>query len=175
MENNRKIRKTKKAFHDALLDIMMEKSLENITVTELCARADTNRSTFYKYYDIPADCFHEIADQVINEIIDCTKTKEVKTVREFFEIYFKSASENRTLFRALHRTDIFNSYITRLVDEFIKIKIIDSATDELTTRFVCYGFFGVTADWLENRYDSSYDNIIKIMISLANNIKTTKK
>lgn len=166
--------KNKKAFHNALLEILNNKNLEDITVTELCSKADINRSTFYKYYDIPADCFHEIADQVINAMIDRIKTEKIKTVREFFEIYFESASENKMLFRTIHRTNIFNSYIISLVDEFMKIKTISPDTNELTNRFVCYGFFGVTADWLENRYNYSSDDIIKMMTNLDEGLKQQK-
>lgn len=111
MEKDRKIRKTKRALHQALLSLLEEKDLEKITVTQLCERADINRSTFYVYYAIPQDCFHEMAQEVMDEMVQQMHCDKVKTVRDFFEIYFKSACSNKVLFRTIHRTNISNVYI----------------------------------------------------------------
>ena len=45
--NDRRVKRTKKALHDALLTLLNEKSINEITVTELTSLADVNRATFY--------------------------------------------------------------------------------------------------------------------------------
>ena len=45
-----RVRKTKKALADAFFALLNEKSFEDITINELCARADVRRATFYKHY-----------------------------------------------------------------------------------------------------------------------------
>lgn len=40
---------TKKMMKDALLEALEGQPLEKITVTDICERADVNRSTFYSY------------------------------------------------------------------------------------------------------------------------------
>ena len=42
--------KTKKALSKAFLKLLSEKSFEDITVNELCERADIRRATFYKHF-----------------------------------------------------------------------------------------------------------------------------
>ena len=42
--------KTKKALSDAFLQLLSEKSFEDVTVNELCERADIRRATFYKHF-----------------------------------------------------------------------------------------------------------------------------
>jgi AcrR family transcriptional regulator len=45
-----RIQKTRKALTGALYDLLCEKSLDDITVTELCNRAVIRKATFYKHF-----------------------------------------------------------------------------------------------------------------------------
>lgn len=44
-KNNRRVRFTRSALREALIDLILEKPLVSITVKDICARADINRST----------------------------------------------------------------------------------------------------------------------------------
>lgn len=45
-----RIQKTRRALTAALYDLLCEKSLTDITVTELCERAEIRKATFYKHF-----------------------------------------------------------------------------------------------------------------------------
>ena len=49
MEDKR-IRKTKRNLKDTLVELLMEVPFEQISITELCKRADISRITFYSHY-----------------------------------------------------------------------------------------------------------------------------
>ena len=51
MVDNRRVKITKLMLQEALIDLLQEKALENISVRELVNKADINRSTFYSHYD----------------------------------------------------------------------------------------------------------------------------
>lgn len=57
---DRRIIKTRKAITNALLQLLSEKSLDEITITELTQRADVNRKTFYLHYN----CINEVAEEI---------------------------------------------------------------------------------------------------------------
>ena len=69
MENQR-VRLSKMLLKNALIKLLKEKPLEKITIYELCAEAQINRVTFYKYYgsqydlltDIENDCFRKLEE-----------------------------------------------------------------------------------------------------------------
>ena len=67
---DRRIKRTRTAVFNAVLDLMVEKETDKITVLELCSRADINKSTFYLHYknmeDCLQQCFKTIMDGVIN-------------------------------------------------------------------------------------------------------------
>ena len=65
MEENRRVRMTKRLLQDALLELLEEKSLEKITVTQVCSKADVNRSTFYAYYQDVGELLSELVDGVL--------------------------------------------------------------------------------------------------------------
>lgn len=47
---DRRIRRTRTALHRALIELMMQRPYERITVAEVIARADIGRSTFYAHF-----------------------------------------------------------------------------------------------------------------------------
>ncbi|MBR6289624.1 MAG: TetR/AcrR family transcriptional regulator, partial [Acholeplasmatales bacterium] len=61
-----RIQKTRRDLRKAILDLITEKSIEKISVKEICDKAMVNRITFYKYYE---DKF-TLLDDTINEIRD---------------------------------------------------------------------------------------------------------
>ena len=48
---DRRIRRTQKSLHEALISLVLEKSYDSITVQEILDRADIGRSTFYAHFD----------------------------------------------------------------------------------------------------------------------------
>ena len=46
-----RIQKTQAAIKNAFFELRAQKSVEKITVKELCQRAQINKSTFYTHYD----------------------------------------------------------------------------------------------------------------------------
>ena len=67
MEDQR-IRMTKKCLKEALIQLLKEKELSKISVRELCSRACINRTTFYKYYEMPGDVLADIAKNFQDDI-----------------------------------------------------------------------------------------------------------
>ena len=65
---NRRVRMTKALIKNALLELLEQQELTNITVTAVCEAADVHRSTFYKYYTDTADLMKEIEQDLMDQI-----------------------------------------------------------------------------------------------------------
>ncbi|MFM2052708.1 MAG: hypothetical protein RL456_745 [Pseudomonadota bacterium] len=50
-KTDRRVRRTREALRDALLDLLPERGWDGIDVQSLCERADVGRSTFYLHYE----------------------------------------------------------------------------------------------------------------------------
>ena len=57
---DRRIRYTKKIIKETFLNLLEEKELNKITVSEICRISDINIATFYKYYLDLFDLFDKI-------------------------------------------------------------------------------------------------------------------
>ena len=70
LKEDRRVRKTKKALREGLAELLVEKSLQNITVRELTDKVDVHRSTFYANFEDIYDLYNQMEDVVIQEISD---------------------------------------------------------------------------------------------------------
>ena len=68
MAENRRVRMTKKIIKESLLELLDQKPLDKITVTDICKTADLNRSTFYAHYEDTAQILREIEGDVIQQL-----------------------------------------------------------------------------------------------------------
>ncbi|MCK4724588.1 MAG: helix-turn-helix transcriptional regulator, partial [Anaerolineales bacterium] len=69
---DRRVRRTRRALRQALLDLMDEKGYDEVTVEEITNRADIGRTTFYLHYrakqDLLLEQFGELIDQLVNQL-----------------------------------------------------------------------------------------------------------
>ena len=77
---DRRIRKTKNAIKNGLAELLLEKSIGDISVRELTEKVDLNRGTFYLHYKDIFDLVEQIETEMFEElqyIIDSHPAKEM--------------------------------------------------------------------------------------------------
>ena len=65
LTESRRTRYTRQAMSDALIDLLHDHALADISVKALCARADVNHSTFYAHYDSIEELLRDIEDDTM--------------------------------------------------------------------------------------------------------------
>ena len=65
-----RVMKTKRAIHTAFAELLTEKNIDDITVTDIASRAMINRKTFYNNYR----GVYELVDELENEVIRTFET-----------------------------------------------------------------------------------------------------
>jgi AcrR family transcriptional regulator len=66
--DNQRTRLSKQLLQNALVELLAEKSIHKISVREICAAADINRTTFYKYYGSQYDLLVDIENEILAQI-----------------------------------------------------------------------------------------------------------
>ena len=89
---DRRIKRTRTAVFNAVLDLMVEKDTSKITVLELCKRADINKSTFYLHYKSMDDCLQNCFQIIMNGIINISKKIDYNEIKHNPLSKFKSSS-----------------------------------------------------------------------------------
>lgn len=65
---DRRIARSKRALCAALIELMEERGLDNISVNDICSRADLNRGTFYNHFHDKDDLLTRLEDEVIADL-----------------------------------------------------------------------------------------------------------
>lgn len=66
--NDLRVVKTKQVLHGALLTLLSEKPLENISIAEICRVAKVNRGTFYLHYEQKEKLFEEYFQKIMEDL-----------------------------------------------------------------------------------------------------------
>lgn len=122
---DKRIKKTKQSIKNAFMELRTKKSIEKITVKELCELADINKSTFYSHYeDINAlsDALeYEMVLTIISSIprdLDYTFDNPELFTREVTIAFAKHMPQIKVMF-----SDKSQSHLSTHLDAIIK-KII---------------------------------------------------
>lgn len=120
-KTDRRILYTKMLLRESLLQLMKEKPIAKITPTELCRKAEMNRSTFYAYYDSPEELLksieEELYEKIKHSIEHSLKKENISTLlREICQAIYDSRDLCAVLFSPLGDKDFLNQII-RLAHE----------------------------------------------------------
>jgi AcrR family transcriptional regulator len=122
MKEDLRVRKTKKALSDAFISLLQEKRFEEITINELCEKAEIRRATFYKHY---TDKFHFLArftrslrDQFDVSFWDSDKPD---TTPEYYVEYVRNAikyiDKHDDVVSNILKSDLFPTMMTVIIEQ----------------------------------------------------------
>jgi len=96
---DRRVQRTRKLLHDALLSLILEQGYESITVQEIVDRANLGRSTFYIHFKDKEDLLLQAMEEGYRDLENHMKTAELEPGSFApLELVFEYAAENRELF-----------------------------------------------------------------------------
>ena len=165
---------------EALIDLLDKKSLEKITVTEICKNADVNRSTFYAYYEDIGTLMLEIEDEVLEHVTiyaDNFNDYSDKRMLEVFEEFFNYVRNNAKLFRVLMVQHDNSSFNRRMLDTIMeKYKMSLEYNDELPAKYTYVysvsGVIGIMGEWIDSGFAISSKKLAKIVLQMC--VKATR-
>jgi len=125
---DRRIKRSKKILKDTFIRLLNEKSFDMITIKELVAEADVNRSTFYDHFSNKEHLLIEIMDNILEEIENAlllpVKNGEANVNFEDKDPsvvnVLKYIDHNKLYFNALMNTNLANDFNKRLYHLLIK-------------------------------------------------------
>ena len=74
---------TAKKMDNALISLLDEKSFEYITVSEICKKANVNRSTFYLHYENTVDLLNETVRYLLDYFSAYFDVDKKSLIRKF--------------------------------------------------------------------------------------------
>ena len=178
MAESRRVKMTKRLIKDALVELLEDKSINKITVTDICSTADINRSTFYAYYEDVPMLLREIQQEVIAYI---PAPEKLPTVVESLENFLKSmeelfdfVKENKRLFNVLIVQSESDDFARRVVMAVLARYPKDffsaenqSVEYEYRVGFCFNGFIGIFKQWITEDFPLTSRQFAELALTLA--------
>ena len=176
--DNRRVRMTKRLMKDALLELLNQKELVNISVTAICEKADLNRSTFYQYYAEPAGLLREIEQNFLDRIPTPSQLQHPQDPKQILAVtaaFFDFIRQNEKTFRILFNGEAGSNFTARLVEFLCTDYIpVGENQDETFSRFVrvymTNGAVGMMREWVYSGFPVSSQKIAEMMYTLSRKV-----
>lgn len=96
-----RVKKTKRAIMAAFDQLLMEKKLDKISVTELAEKAEINKGTFYLHYTDIYALYQEALQIHMSELVDKIPFFDyiINDPKKFAEIFLHKSSERNQIFK----------------------------------------------------------------------------
>lgn len=122
--NNPTALKSQQWLADTLLDLMEQKSYDEISIKDICTNADLSRQTFYNYFESKEELFRYLLRSVYDEKLKAIDS--IPSSKEAVSAFVNITKENDRLVSVIVKNnlgnivsdEIFNS-ITRFLNRFI--------------------------------------------------------
>ena len=172
MENQR-VRLSKSLLKQALLELLKEKGIEEITVYELCRRAQINRTTFYKYYGSPPALLNEMVQELFDELekyLSADERSELSILRKAVEYLEKEQDKCRVIINSVSDTECSERLfglpgVLSMFERGIRQPVTDTQKEYLLL-FFCQGGYAIIRRWLNRGCREPAEEIAGLLYSI---------
>ena len=156
-----RVRYTRMVIKESFIDLVEEKPFHNITLKEVCERAEINRSTFYKHYKDTYDWKEQTEDSFLEDVNALFVQCDTDDVTGILERQFEEMKKNERLYRMVASPNFESTVMEEMVsliiqrtdEETRRSRKISQDTD-YTRRWDCYylikGCLGAMECWVHD-------------------------
>lgn len=165
--------RSRRFIRQAFMELLKEKRLEKITVTDIVNRADINRSTFYAHYTDVKALIEEIQHEVIERTMVLVKEMDfMEILRQptpFVKKLIDIANENRELYAVLGKAALSMNQLERIKLLLVKKAMqLPQIPEEIRSQknfavrinFFVGGIINVYQQYLMGNLDASSEEIV---------------
>ncbi|MFA9463952.1 MAG: TetR/AcrR family transcriptional regulator [Velocimicrobium sp.] len=170
---DRRVKYTKKVLKEALVELIQEQHISNITVKDLCETADVNRSTFYAHYSNPYDLLHQMEEEVICNVMLYLEEQRNDMDTPMLQLtnILVYAKNNTALFAALlsencdyvFQKDILE--LSQVVSSQYNMQM-DNCVKKYLEEFGAAGCISVFKRWMQDGFQESPDYISDLLMKV---------
>ncbi|MBO5434077.1 MAG: TetR/AcrR family transcriptional regulator C-terminal domain-containing protein [Clostridia bacterium] len=170
----------------ALLELLEKKDFEYITIKEICALAEVNRSTFYLHYENTSDLLKETTQYITDSFLSYFSVEKqsiayrfensdlkdlVFITPEYLSPYLTFIKENQRVFKtsikqfgSMDFNGVYNKMFKYIFNPILERFDFPENSRPYVLKFYLTGITAIVMEWLENDCSEEIDNIIKIII-----------
>ncbi len=174
-----RVRYTKLMIRNSFTSILKEKALAKVTVTDICARAEINRATFYSHYKDPMDLMESLENELLENIVDIINDSLASGEAELQKIlpHILSFIQKEADICLIFTSDLSNTGFVMRCLRLIESRFVSTWTsrckisEELADELYLYGAMGSVGllhKWLYSGCPQSAEYMADLIIRLFN-------
>lgn len=185
-KNESKYFNTAVKMNKALLELLEKKDFEYITIKEICALAEVNRSTFYLHYENTSDLLKETTQYITDSFLSYFSVEKqsislkfeksdlkdlVFITPEYLSPYLTFIKENQRVFKtsikqfgSMDFNGVYKKMLKYIFNPILERFDFPENSRPYILKFYLTGITAIVMEWLENDCSEEIDNIIKIII-----------
>lgn len=180
MKTDLRIIKTKKALFSALINLMKNKSFEEIKVADICNEALVNRSTFYSHYNDKYELLMDYINSLKTSLVEAlSKNDNIHNTKAYYmelikllldhidsekEIYYSILINNRNSIVLDILLDVVSKDLKKhLKEDNIETKNIPS---DIISRFYLGAVVSIGIEWLNNNSKYTKEEVLTFIKEL---------
>lgn len=170
---------SKRWLMEALIELMNNKTFQEITVSELVLRADLGRRTFYRNFTSKEEVLEAYLKNLIQEFVEHLSTYEILTPDICLYEIFKLCSNNKAFLTGLHKSKMLGFLLDEwnvslpILHEMLIEKIPDFPNQHnetalaYTLAFNTGGTWNVISKWVSSGMNQSPEEMASIAMNLV--------
>jgi len=152
--------------------MLKKKPLEKVNITELCQEAGINRTTFYRYYELPRDVLTEMQSEFFEETFKhFHKPLMASDIERLFVCLYEHAELVKLFFQYNSDTDLSNIF-TNIYNNFPEMMMtkafrnLDKNSAKLLSTYLAGGAYFLVRRWIMEDIPMSPKNVVAIALNI---------
>ena len=166
--NNKRKRESQEKIQKVFIELIQTKEINEITVSDICKKANLNRTTFYSNYIDIYDLADKIKEDLFQEVLKLypTETKTKKHSYDFLKL-FNHIKENQLFYKTYFKlgADLTDSLMRDNLNNEMILFFGNTKHLQYHIDFFKAGLNAIIIRWLNNNCKESPEEINEIIIS----------
>lgn len=173
MKTDLRIIKTNNTLYDALINLLKEKTFEEIKVSDICQKALVNRSTFYAHFNDKYELFMSLINSLKESLQTELKSIEETNLKDYYlkmiEVFLNHIEGKEQIYKSIlinNRSSIIMDMIYDTITEDINQKVTKNDKDvpnEIFTAYYLGAIVNTGIEWFKNDKKYSKDKMIEYL------------
>lgn len=165
-KNNKRKRESMQKIEQVLIEFLQTKELTQISVSDICKKANLNRSTFYaNYVDI-----YELADTIREKLEACVAELYKNEIMQGFNsnnylVLFQHIAQNQIFYRTYFKLGYDEKYKILTYDHKLAQKHFGDCLIEYHMEFFKSGLTRIIKLWLQNGCKETPEEMFEVIKS----------
>jgi len=158
-----------------LLQLMLHKNYEDITVSDLCEYMQIPRKSFYRYFSSKDGALYALIDHTLADFfqMQVPKNKSRGNALGDLDLFFTFWYENKVFLDALQRNSLSGLLVERATSFALqeghlpqKLKSVPIQIRRLVLSFAVSGLLSMVLDWHRQGFTVSPDDMTRLAVNM---------